>query len=97
MRQVPTTRTEPRTLTQREWEVLAAVADGQTTREIAVELELQPATIRTHLRRIFAKLGVHSRAAAVSVGFALLLCSDPWLPLGAFYLVHGGWPRSSPN
>lgn len=97
MNQGAATRTNGPVLTQREWEVLASVADGLTTRQIAGEFELSPTTIRTYLRRIFAKLGVRCRAAAVSTGFAILLRCNPWLRIDDFYGVHGGWPRSSPN
>lgn len=84
-------------LTQREWEVLASIADGRTTREIAGEFDLSPETVRTHLRRIFAKLGVHTRSEAVQAGFVLLLASDPWIDLRDFYRLNGGWSLSGLN
>jgi len=54
-------------LTQREIEVMALVAAGKTNRQIADELFLSVRTVDRHVSRIFAKLGVHSRAAAASV------------------------------
>jgi DNA-binding CsgD family transcriptional regulator len=53
-------------LSQREHEVLTAVADGQTNGEIAVSLGVAPATVKSHLDRVFAKTGTESRAAAVA-------------------------------
>jgi DNA-binding CsgD family transcriptional regulator len=54
-------------LTKRESEVMERIADGRTNREIATELYLSVRTIDRHVSRIFAKLDVKSRAAAVSV------------------------------
>jgi DNA-binding CsgD family transcriptional regulator len=51
-------------LTRREREVLALVAEGRSNREIARVLWVSPATVRTHLEHVYAKLGVHSRTAA---------------------------------
>jgi DNA-binding CsgD family transcriptional regulator len=56
-------------LTERELEVLALVAQGLTNRQISDRLFVSPATVRTHLEHIYDKLGVHSRAGAVSVAF----------------------------
>jgi DNA-binding NarL/FixJ family response regulator len=53
-------------LTQRETAVLRLVADGKTNKAIAAELYLSEKTVEHHLSRIFAKLGVGSRAAATS-------------------------------
>jgi DNA-binding NarL/FixJ family response regulator len=52
-------------LTGREREVVDLLAEGATTAGIASELELRQATVRTHIKHIFGKLGVHSRAEAV--------------------------------
>src|SRR5450756_1543777 len=48
-------------LTARELEVLAAVARGGSNAQIGVELFISEATVKTHLLRIFAKLGVDDR------------------------------------
>jgi DNA-binding NarL/FixJ family response regulator len=57
------------TLSQRELEVLALVAAGNTNREAAARLFISEATIKTHLLNVYAKLGVGDRAAAVAEGF----------------------------
>ncbi|MFI8529420.1 response regulator [Streptomyces aquilus] len=53
-------------LTRRETEVVRLMADGHSNRSIALSLHLSEATIKTHLIRIYRKLGVDNRAAAVS-------------------------------
>ncbi|WP_210588571.1 response regulator transcription factor [Streptomyces sp. GESEQ-35] len=53
-------------LTQREKDVVRLMADGHSNRSIAGALFLSEATIKTHLVRIYRKLGVDNRAAAVS-------------------------------
>ena len=55
-------------LTERELEVLTAVARGDRSKEIALQLGVTERTIKAHLTNIYNKLGVDSRAAAVSVG-----------------------------
>ena len=56
-------------LTGRELQVLRLVAAGKSNREIAAELVISDHTARRHLQNIFGKLGVSSRAAAVTFGF----------------------------
>lgn len=56
-------------LTSREVEVLSLVADGLGRDEIARRLFISPKTVGTHVERIFKKLGVHSRAQAVSCAY----------------------------
>ncbi len=53
-------------LSRREAEVLSLVARGLTNAEIGVELFISEATVKTHLLRVFAKLGVSDRTAAVT-------------------------------
>jgi DNA-binding NarL/FixJ family response regulator len=57
------------TLSKREREVLALVADGTTNREAARRLFVSEATIKTHLLHIYDKLGVRDRAAAVGEAY----------------------------
>jgi DNA-binding NarL/FixJ family response regulator len=57
------------TLSKREREVLALVADGTTNREAAKKLFVSEATIKTHLLHIYDKLGVRDRAAAVGEAY----------------------------
>lgn len=54
-------------LTEREREVLAGVARGERSKEIAVRLGISERTIKAHLTSIYNKLGVDSRAAAIAV------------------------------
>ena len=53
-------------LTPREQEIVRMVADGFTNKEIASVLEISSWTVSTHLRRIFGKLDVGTRAAMVA-------------------------------
>jgi DNA-binding NarL/FixJ family response regulator len=55
------------TLTAREVEILHLLARGVGNAEIARELFISQATVKTHLGHIYAKLGVDTRTAAVSV------------------------------
>lgn len=63
------TRGRTEHLTAREIEVLAAIAAGGTNREIARSLTVSEATVKTHLLRIYPKLEVRDRAAAVRVAY----------------------------
>jgi len=53
-------------LTPRENEVLKCLARGKSGELIAEELSITPLTVRTHIRNLMSKLGVHSRLEAVS-------------------------------
>lgn len=52
-------------LTEREQEVLAAIGGGSSNAEIAEQLFIGAATVKTHINSIFAKLGLRDRAQAV--------------------------------
>lgn len=54
-------------LSKREREILQRVADGATTRQVATDLGISPHTVKTHLERIFEKLGANDRAQAVAI------------------------------
>jgi DNA-binding NarL/FixJ family response regulator len=54
-------------LSSRELEILAAVARGLSNKDIGRQLYVSEATVKTHLLRIFGKLGVDDRTAAVTV------------------------------
>jgi two-component system, NarL family, nitrate/nitrite response regulator NarL len=53
-------------LTERELQVLSIAAEGLTAREIAAKLGLAERTVTTHLTRIYGKLGVSGRVAAIA-------------------------------
>ncbi len=55
----------PAPLTDRETEVLALIADGLSNAEIATQLVVSEATVKTHINRIFAKIAARDRAQAV--------------------------------
>jgi DNA-binding NarL/FixJ family response regulator len=52
-------------LTEREREIVAWVATGRSNDEIAAELVVSPATVRTHVSRAMIKLGARDRAQLV--------------------------------
>lgn len=54
-------------LTAREAELLSLLTEGLTNKELGKRLFISQATVKTHLAHIYAKLGVDSRAAAVSI------------------------------
>jgi DNA-binding NarL/FixJ family response regulator len=57
------------TLTGRERQILTALADGASTREIAAELGISRATVQTHVKNVLGKLGVHSKVEAVGTAW----------------------------
>lgn len=64
-------------LTMREVEVLALVARGLSNAEIGRELFIGEATVKTHLLRVFGKLGVTDRTAAVTTAIASGILPSP--------------------
>ncbi|MFN2213181.1 MAG: LuxR C-terminal-related transcriptional regulator [Anaerolineales bacterium] len=64
-------------LTTREQEVLERLAAGKSGDEIAEELHIAPLTVRTHIRNLMAKMGVHSRLEAVTFGMKNGLINPP--------------------
>lgn len=53
-------------LTPREEEILVLLSEGRRTKEIATTLSISPKTVATHVQRVHAKLGVHSRAELIA-------------------------------
>ena len=64
-------RPTPTTLSAREIEVLGLVARGDTNAEIGRRLYISEATVKTHLLRVFNKLDVSDRTAAVTTAMSL--------------------------
>ncbi len=68
--------TEGPSLSERELEVLRAVARGDRSKEIAIQLGITERTVKAHLSNIYAKLGVDSRAAAITIASQRRLLED---------------------
>jgi DNA-binding CsgD family transcriptional regulator len=64
--EAPLPPSDRKPLSRREWEIVDLLDAGKSNAEIAVELWIAPGTVRTHLENIYAKLGVHSRTAALA-------------------------------
>jgi two-component system, NarL family, nitrate/nitrite response regulator NarL len=64
-------------LTPREREVLALLAGGRSSSDIAARLAVSVNTVRNHVQRIFTKLGAHSRVEAVAIAIERGLLDDP--------------------
>jgi DNA-binding NarL/FixJ family response regulator len=56
-------------LTDRERDVLRLVGRGRTNTEIAGALFISETTVKTHLSRMFTKLGIHDRTQAVVAAY----------------------------
>ncbi|MBM7790527.1 response regulator [Tenggerimyces flavus] len=67
----------PEALTPRELQVLAGVARGLTNADIGRELFIGESTVKTHLLKVFAKLGVDDRTRAVTVALERGLLPAP--------------------
>ena len=78
------------TLTDREVEVVALVAQGLTNDEIAAELYLSPATARTHVSRAMVKLHARDRAQLVVFAYQSGLIRPPTQPEASPRDDHAG-------
>lgn len=78
----------PKTITQRQVQILQWVQEGKSNREIAEVLKLSPLTVKNHVQNILKKLKVRNRAQAVgcAIGARLISSSPPARPI-----------KSSPN
>ena len=65
------------TLTEREREVLQLVAQGRSNKEIAAALGIAATTVKTHLLKVFEKLGVQDRTRAVTLAMEQRLIPPP--------------------
>ncbi|MEM9610786.1 MAG: response regulator transcription factor, partial [Actinomycetota bacterium] len=70
-------RPDATSLTARELEILGLVAEGFTNADIAAQLHVGRATVKTHLAHVFDKLGVSDRTAAVATAFRQGILSPP--------------------
>src|SRR5262249_53126625 len=61
----------PYNLTGRETEVLVLAAGGDSNQQIARRLDVRPETVKKHLQRVYAKLGVAGRGRAAALALAL--------------------------
>ena len=68
---------KPATLSERELEVLTLASQARSNTQIARELRLTEATVKRHLRNVFAKLGAVSRIDAVNKAVAASLLPSP--------------------
>ena len=56
-------------LSPQERRIVALFAQDYTNKEVARELSIHPETVKTHCRRIYAKLGVRSKAGCVAMAY----------------------------
>jgi DNA-binding CsgD family transcriptional regulator len=72
-------RTSPlvATLTEREREIVALIADGMSNAEIARQLTLSPLTVKTHANHAMTKLGARDRAQLVVLAYQTGLARPP--------------------
>lgn len=65
-------------LTAREWEVLAILVTGATTRGISARLYISPRTVTNHLASIYGKLAARTRTEAVACALGTArMCTKP--------------------
>jgi DNA-binding NarL/FixJ family response regulator len=64
-------------VTPRERDVLTLIAKGRTNSEIAYELGISALTVKTHIGRIFTKLGLRDRASAIVFAYDNRIVSSP--------------------
>jgi two-component system nitrate/nitrite response regulator NarL len=71
-------------LTSREREVVSAVAEGLSNKEIGRRLNLSEGTVKVHLHNIYSRLGVKNRTALVVLAYTEL-------PIGEAASSHASW------
>ena len=75
----PTVESQPAGLTQREADILSALAEGLSNKQIARQFWLSEQTIKFHLTNIYRKLEVSSRTEAVRHAYERGLIENPML------------------
>jgi DNA-binding response OmpR family regulator len=77
-------------VTKRELEVLRLLAQGNDPGTIATRLVISPKTVASHLQRVMAKLGVHSRVHAVARAYQMgIIGTRGDTPPGRDFELHG--------
>lgn len=56
-------------LSPRELQIIQGIAEGKTKGQIAAELFVSPATVKTHIERAYLKLGARNAAHAVAIAY----------------------------
>jgi DNA-binding NarL/FixJ family response regulator len=78
-------------LTQRELDVLIGVGGAKSNQEIAAQLHLAPATVKSHLSSVFSKLGLRNRVhAALFANLTGLVDFGEWAVEPAYWAGAGG-------
>ena len=67
-------------LTQREFQVLTLLAAGLGSKEIARDLVISTKTVASHVQKILAKVGAHTRAEAIAIAYRDGLVTSPGSP-----------------
>jgi LuxR family maltose regulon positive regulatory protein len=78
----------PEGLTRQEWRVLCGIANGFSNEQIAAGLHVSLSTVKTHVNRLYGKLGLRSRAQAVTRGRALAASLAGDTGHGRFAISH---------
>ena len=81
-------------MTPREREVVELLARGHSQGQIADELFITSKTVATHIQRVLAKLGVHSRAQAVAQAYRIGIVNGDFE--GHLLAVDAGEKLSAP-